>query len=193
MPQEKPPYEFLGRRTACSNARFRLHFDHLRDGADEVPEYLVVEPVVRSASGTTGVGVLPVVGDGVLLVRIYRHPCQAWGWEVPRGFVDPGEPSSFSALRELEEETGLTCAPEDLVSLGLVSQEPGVIAGRTEIFVASRCRQTGAAAAEIGLAAGRKFRWEELAPLIGTEELCDATTVATLYRWRAMTAAENGR
>ena len=64
--------------------------------------------VTRAPGQVTGVDVLPVLGDKLLLLRVYRHPIARELWEVPRGFIDANETAADAALRELTEETGLT-------------------------------------------------------------------------------------
>jgi 8-oxo-dGTP pyrophosphatase MutT (NUDIX family) len=44
----------------------------------------------------------------VLLVRQYRYPVDAFTWELPGGWVNPGEDLLAAAQRELREETGAT-------------------------------------------------------------------------------------
>lgn len=44
----------------------------------------------------------------VLLVRQYRYPVDAFTWELPGGWVNPGEDILAAAQRELREETGAT-------------------------------------------------------------------------------------
>lgn len=48
-----------------------------------------------------------VVRSGhVLMMWRHRFITNAWGWEVPAGWVDPGESPEVAVLREVEEETG---------------------------------------------------------------------------------------
>lgn len=88
---------------------------------------------VVPATPCAGSVVLPVTGDGVLLVRHYRHAPRAWLWEAPRGFADPGEDPERTAARELSEELGLT--PEELVRLGTVHTDSGISASRAALFL----------------------------------------------------------
>lgn len=52
--------------------------------------------------------IVPVFRDGtIMLVRQFRYPLKRTFYEVPAGKIDPGEPPYTTAVRELEEETGL--------------------------------------------------------------------------------------
>ena len=42
----------------------------------------------------------------VLMVWRHRFTTDTWNWELPGGWVDPGETPSEAAVRETEEETG---------------------------------------------------------------------------------------
>jgi 8-oxo-dGTP pyrophosphatase MutT (NUDIX family) len=44
--------------------------------------------------------------DRTLLIWRHRFITDAWGWEVPAGWVDPGEDPDVAIRREIEEETG---------------------------------------------------------------------------------------
>jgi 8-oxo-dGTP pyrophosphatase MutT (NUDIX family) len=61
---------------------------------------------------------LPAVGvvvhdaaRGVLLLWRHRFITDTWGWEVPAGRVEKGEPLDVAAARETEEETGWRPGP----------------------------------------------------------------------------------
>ena len=56
-------------------------------------------------------GVLVVRGDPIREFLLMKH---ADRWDLPKGHVDPGETDIACALRELEEETGITPADLDL-------------------------------------------------------------------------------
>jgi 8-oxo-dGTP pyrophosphatase MutT (NUDIX family) len=92
-----------------------------------------------------------------------------------------------AALRELAEETGLSCAAADLVRLGTVAPEPGIINGRVALFTALNC--SGALRvdpAEIGLSAVRLLNEEEIDSEIGAERIQDAVTLLLLCRYRTL-------
>ena len=59
--------------------------------------------------------------------------------------------SGGAAVRELQEESDYSTVPEDLIDLGIVAPEAGVIKGRTRLFVAVVTRMSRrAAAGELG-------------------------------------------
>jgi 8-oxo-dGTP pyrophosphatase MutT (NUDIX family) len=179
------------RRQAASNSMFDIFFDHLIESPDrEVPDFLVVQPKHMDVHGITGVCVLPVTSDRVALVDCYRHPLGRMSLEAPKGFIDRGETPAQAALRELAEETGLSCAPADLIRLGTVAPEPGVINGRVALFAALNC---GGALrvdpTEIGLSAVRLLDKDEIEREIAAEHLQDAVTILLLCRYRAFLPA----
>jgi len=134
----KPPFKLNQRKTACENSLFTVFFDHLVDADKTLAEdYLVVEPKIKNESGISGVAILPVKENRFGLVKVYRHPVAAFGWEVPRGFIDNNESSEDAAIRELKEETGLTCAKSELQSLGTITPEPGIISAKVNIYMAN--------------------------------------------------------
>ncbi len=101
---------------------------------------------------TLGVKVLVTneVGDVLLVKHSYRL-----GWHLPGGGVKRGEMPLIAAVREVREETGIACRPENLVlngvylnktnfrndyiflfSTGLFTEEPGFRSNNLEILEA---------------------------------------------------------
>lgn len=182
---KKPDTPSFVRRLVCENSKFHIYFDDVEspDGSI-IRDYLVVAPKVRTDNLITGIAVLPVVDGRVGLLRIFRHPIEDYSWEVPRGFIDPGEDAATSALRELEEETGLQCEHSDLVSLGYVTPEAGVIAARLHCYAATRCVAGRAfVPGELGHREFRLFEPAELGEMIRAGAIQDPCTLLSCFRY----------
>ncbi len=181
---EKDSYTLRQRRLACENSRFEIFLDDVESANGEIiHNYLVVAPKIKTGDLITGVAVLPVVDGKLGLLRIYRHAIRRHLWEIPRGFVDPGESDRSSALRELEEETGLSCADADLESMGIFAPEPGILAARVHLFMAHRCRAVRPfSGEEFGHKEFRLFRPEQVFALHEAGEIQDSSTLIACFR-----------
>jgi len=65
----------------------------------------------------TSCGVIVTDGSRILLGHATRSP----RWDIPKGLAEPGEAFPSAAVRELEEETGLSVPEGDLRPLGVHS------------------------------------------------------------------------
>lgn len=200
-------HRLVSRRVALSNSRYDVLLDHVEGPHGGVPDYLMVRPKVQAPDMVTGVCVLPVVEGRVGLMRVSRPHFPEPLWVAPSGFLEPDEPVETSALRELEEETGLTCDPGALRPLGLLLLDPGVLEARVALFVATRTRALpgaapgapGAVEAEANagheLGAGRLvlFAPEAAEELALTSPSMDGGTVAACLRWALLRRREGER
>jgi ADP-ribose pyrophosphatase len=174
----------VGRRLACENQRFSVYFDNLSEnGKVSAQDYLIVAPKQVSRNFVTGVAIVPICEDSIGLLKIYRHSIQNDSWEIPRGFVETGESDLTAALRELEEETGLTCRREQIKSLGFVTPDPGVLAARIHIFAALRCfRNRPYTRAETGHREFRVFSLAAFDALVQRSQIQDPCTIIARYK-----------
>jgi len=186
MSEKLPPIKLLAHRLVAENLRFELFFDHIEaPEGQQVEQYLVVAPRVKTDQLVTGVSVFPIWDGKVGLVQVYRHPLRAYCWELPRGFIDEGETPESSARRELEEETGLSCRPEDMQSLGLYAPEAGTLAARVHLYIAHHCtRNSEFSAEEFGHHALQFFTLAEVGALIEHGELQDPGALIAYYRYK---------
>ncbi len=183
------PVRLVRRKLGCANRLMEVFLDDIVEpGGASVSDFIVLAPRQKTRNLVTGAAVLPVLDGKFGLLKIYRHPVRDYVWEVPRGFVDPGEEAHVSALRELEEETGLQCDARDLIDLGTILSEPGIMAGRAHLFAATQCRQSGPYKAnEMGHKEMRFLSAEELSDMARQGVVEDATTLVVWYRYRQRT------
>jgi len=178
-----PPVTLLSRRRAAGNSKWTIFYDDIR-GANgvEVHDYVVMQPPSARPDRITGVSVLPLIGEEVVLLRAYRHPIEEFTWELPRGFVDEGEEPAAAALRELREETGLACAAIDLTPLGLFTPEASTIIGKGALFLARNCVPQGEPLQdEPGLGSLHRFSRAEIGAMLAANRIQDASTLAALF------------
>lgn len=177
-----------GRKRVCENSKNEVFFDHIEwEGGQTVQDYMVVAPKVKTNDLVTGVSILPVMLGKFGLIRVYRHPIREYVWEVPRGFIDEGESVLTSAMRELDEETGLSCKVEDMRSMGMIAPEAGTMAARVHLFAALNCVQSRPYnAEEFGHQELRFFDATEMAIMSNNSEIQDPGTLIAYFRLLAL-------
>jgi 8-oxo-dGTP pyrophosphatase MutT (NUDIX family) len=172
------------RRQVFQNTRFAVYADHIAAGALEVRDFLVVAPHCYRADSLTGVVVVPVRGDSIMLLKRHRHAISQHVWELPRGFIDAGEEPVIAAVRELAEETGLDCLPDKLMDLGTFFPDPGILTARVALFAAPECRPgVGRLEDEIGLDDAVWHSHREIRKMLRGGELQEGASCLALYRY----------
>lgn len=104
------------------------------------------------AQARLAAGALFVRGDEVLLV----HKTYGSGWDIPGGYVEPGEAPSAACRREVREELGLDRAPQQLL---VHDWAPSPSEG-DKILYLFHCGELGADEQVIELQATELDRWE---------------------------------
>lgn len=193
MNDSEDPREVLlkQRRTVFENSRFFVHADHIADESGrEVPDYLVVAPRIHTKDLVTGVAVLPIYDGRLVLIKTFRHAVRSFVLETVCGFIDPDETPAQAALRELEEETGLTCSHDRLINMGTCFPEASTLQARVALFAAVDCIRGGRTdTTEIGLGGWVSFSMKEAEALLLDLSLEEVTTLVCLHRFFLMKAA----
>lgn len=159
-----------------SNPWVKLFFDKVRFPNSEEGHY---NRIVES-DGKRGVAILPYKNGAIGLVKQYRYPIDAEIWEIPRGFGDTYHPET-EASRELEEETGFVVPAGQLVRLGTVFPNSGLLSSEVVIFAAD-CNGLEAKAPSDDKEQV-DFRWvkkSEVAAKIEKSELKDSFTLCAV-------------
>jgi 8-oxo-dGTP pyrophosphatase MutT (NUDIX family) len=89
-----------GRRRVYTSEWVDVWVDEVQAGAKRFEHH-----VVRLPKPTISAVVVDD-HDRVLLLWRHRFITDSWGWEIPAGWVEPGEELADAARREIEEETG---------------------------------------------------------------------------------------
>ena len=127
--------EWIHRETAFSGRLIRIDRGTVRlDDGRETQREVMVHP--------GGVGVVPVVGDSVVLVRQFRIAIGRDMLEIPAGKFEPGDTPELRARLELEEEAGLTLGR--LVPIGVMYPSVGFLSEVLHLFLAFDLREVPA-------------------------------------------------
>lgn len=98
---ERTRWKLRGDRVVDENPRIRLSVASL-----EIPDGTVFDQYVMRLPRCAMTVVLDEAGERMLLIWRHRFIIDRWMWELPGGFIDPGEDGRTAAAREVEEETG---------------------------------------------------------------------------------------
>ncbi len=99
---------------------------HLSDG--HIHKYDVIEH-------PGAVVIVPAQEAGIVLIRQYRYPIDQIIYELPAGCLDPNEPPTLAAQRELREETGFSA--KNLFPIGSYYMAPGYTNELLHFFIAT--------------------------------------------------------
>lgn len=112
---------------------FNVRLDTIREGDVEYTR----EIVEHRGSAV----IVPVFEDEtVALVRQYRHAAGKYMLEIPAGSLEKGEDPKTCAIRELEEEVGVTAEKIELITEFYVS--PGFLTEKMFVFLATGLTKT---------------------------------------------------
>ncbi len=173
----------LEERTICSDRKYdgrilKLDVDEvlLPDGRRSVRE------CVRHGGGAA---VLLVRDGEVLLVRQFRYVYGKETYEIPAGKLDAGEDAAEAAARELEEETGYRATVERAFKL---YPSPGYTDEIIHVYFAKRFSFVGQKLDEGEFLNCEFIALDKVVKMIESGEICDAKTVAAVYRYLALSS-----
>jgi ADP-ribose pyrophosphatase len=120
--------EVVTSQRVFSGRAFNVRVDQVRLNSGPLVSWEVIEH-------TGAVAVVPLDEEGnVFMVRQYRHSVRAELLELPAGTVKPGEDPDSTAMRELQEEIGMTAA--DLKLIGEFFLAPGYSSELMRVYLA---------------------------------------------------------
>lgn len=167
--------------------------DDLRVGVLAEDHYMgyVVRDAVRFSDGrpglynrvvaSGGIAVLPILANGIALIRIFRHAARRYFLEAPQGLLLPGVDPAEEARRELLEEMG--AATIDIVSLGRVYTSTALTSENLKMF-AARIAGVGAPQTSEGIDSIRIIPRDEIDALLLSGEICDGPTTSLITQSR---------
>ncbi len=163
----------LSSRTVYDGKILKLEVDEVRlpDGKNAVRE------CVRHCGGAA---VLLVKDGKVALVKQHRYLYGKDIYEIPAGKLETGEEPAVGAKRECEEETGYSAEVEKLLE---IYPSPGYTDEVIHIFLAKNARFVGQHADDGEFLTCEFVPIEKVVQMIESGEICDAKTVAAMYKY----------
>lgn len=131
-----------------------------------------------------GSAVLYVENNKVLLVKQFRYAYGREIYEIPAGKLEKGEEPIVTAKRELEEETGYVA--NNLKELFKLYPTPGYSDEVIYVYLADNCTQSRCNFDEDEFVESRFIEIEKVCKMIEDGEICDAKTVAAIYKYLSM-------
>ena len=132
-----------------------------------------------------GVCILPLFDAGtVSIVRQFRYPFQQVVTELPAGKLEKGEDHRPAALRELEEEVGVTCGK--LTYLGCLYLSPGFSSEVLHMYLAQELKQGQCHPDEDEFLETDRIPFSALLEQVMSGEIVDAKTVALVLKTKQL-------
>jgi len=156
-------------QTVYKGKVFDIRVDEIREGDVEYKR----EIVVHRGSAV----ILPVFDDGtVALVRQYRHAAGKYLLELAAGTLEDGEDPKAGAIRELEEEIGVTAGKIEKLCEFYVS--PGFLTEKMHIFLAIDLTETKQNLEADEILTIQRHSFPALLEMIRNGDIEDAKTIA---------------
>ena len=150
---------------------FDVRIDTIREGEIEYDR----EIVVHNGSAV----IVPVFADEtVALVRQYRHAADKYLLEVPAGSIETDESPEIGAMRELEEEIGVTAGKFEKIAEFYVS--PGFLTEKMYVFLATELTEAAQMLESDELIELERITFPQAFDLIRNGAIEDAKTIVGL-------------
>ncbi|MEP7147461.1 MAG: NUDIX hydrolase [Acidobacteriota bacterium] len=161
--------ETLSSENVYNGKVFDIRVDEIREGEIEYKR----EIVVHKGSAV----IIPVFHDDtVALVRQYRHAAGKELLELCAGTLNEGEDPEVGAIRELEEEIGVTTANIEKITEFYVS--PGFLTEKMFVFLARGLTEVGQKLEADELLTVERHSFQDLYGMIRVGEIEDAKSIA---------------
>lgn len=147
---------------------FDIRIDEIREGDVEYKR----EIVVHKGSAV----IIPVFDDNtVALVQQYRHAAGKYLLEIPAGTLEKGEDPETGAVRELEEEIGVTAGKIEKLAEFYIS--PGFLTEKMYLFLATGLTETSQKLEADELLTIERISFPDALSMIASGEIEDAKTI----------------
>lgn len=124
------------------------------------------------------VGIVPIYGDNLIMVKQYRFPLAEYLLEIPAGKIDPGEKPESTAVRELREETGFI--PVDMKLMTIFYSSPGFSDEKIYLYLTEVEKGSEPEPDEDEFLEVEKIPFEDIIELIATGKIRDGKTIAAV-------------
>jgi ADP-ribose pyrophosphatase YjhB (NUDIX family) len=133
---ERTRWKIRSDRVVDENPRIRLSVASL-----ELTDGTVFDQYVMRLPRCAMTVVLDEPAERVLLIWRHRFILDRWMWELPGGYIDPGENGITAAAREVEEETGYR--PRSIEHILTVRPMAGSADSAHQLYLARACPMGG--------------------------------------------------
>lgn len=163
---------------------FDVRVDSIREGEIEYKREII-------AHKGSAVIVAVFADDTVALVRQYRHAAGKYLLEIPAGSLNDDEDPETGAIRELEEEIGVTAAVIEKIAEFYVS--PGFLTEKMFVYLATGLAETAQNLESDELIEIERYTFAQLTEMMETGEIEDAKTIVGITLAIARTCQQPAR
>jgi ADP-ribose pyrophosphatase len=132
------------------------------------------------ASG--GIVVLPILGQSIALIHIFRHSARRWFLEAPQGHLPAGANALDEAQRELLEEMGASAT--QITPLGVLYTSTGLTSEHLKMF-AAKITAIGEPQRSEGIDSIKVIANSEIDQRVIDGTICDGPTISLIAHARA--------